>query len=132
MFGDISQIKSIKSLHRVSLKYKKKHKRNKIILCIPNSLIHFFSKNNKYKSISIGAQNCHYKEGYGAFTGSESALMIKKAGAEYTILGHSECRLEGDNNKKIKMKIQAAFNAKLKVIFCIGETKKKKKLKKLL
>tara|TARA_B100000029_G_C17412621_1_gene901339 strand:+ start:28 stop:789 length:762 start_codon:yes stop_codon:yes gene_type:complete len=130
MFGDISQIKSIKLLHQVSSEFIKKRKRNKIVLCIPNSLINFFSKNNKYKSISIGAQNCHHKEGYGAFTGSESASMIKKVGAEYIILGHSESRIDGDNNKKIKMKIQSALNANLKIIFCIGETMKEKRAKK--
>jgi len=130
MFGDISQIKSIKLLHQISSEFKKKGKRNKIILCIPNSLINFFSKNNKYKSISIGAQNCHYKEGYGAFTGSESASMIKKVGAKYIILGHSESRLDGDNNEKIKMKIQSALNANLTIIFCIGETMREKRAKK--
>ena len=35
--------------------------------------------------------------------------MIKKAGANYIILGHSENRFEGDTNKLIKKKIESAL-----------------------
>jgi triosephosphate isomerase len=48
--------------------------------------------------------------------------MLKNVGAEYIILGHSENRSDGDNNKIIKKKIESALNQKLKIIFCIGET----------
>ena len=48
--------------------------------------------------------------------------MLKKAGAEYIILGHSENRLEGESNKLIKKKIISSLNQKLNVVFCIGET----------
>ena len=32
----------------------------------------------KSSSITLGAQNCHYYENYGPFTGSVSASMLKK------------------------------------------------------
>ena len=41
--------------------------------------------------ISLGAQNIYW-ECSGAFTGEISAPMIKKAGADYVICGHSERR----------------------------------------
>ena len=53
--------------------------------------------------------------------------MLKRAGAEYIILGHSENRLEGETNQLIKKKIISALNQKLNIIFCIGETYKEKK-----
>ena len=94
---------------------------------ILNTLIYFFTKKLKSKFISIGAQNCHHHQTYGPFTGSVSALMLKKIGAKYIILGHSENRSEGDTNQLIKMKIKSALDQRLKVIFCIGETIKEKK-----
>ena len=78
------------------------------------------------KFISLGVQNCHHHQGDGPFTGSVSASMLKKAGAEYIILGHSENRSEGETNTLIKKKIASALNQKLKIIYCIGETLKEK------
>ena len=48
--------------------------------------------------------------------------MLKSVGANYVILGHSENRRKGENDKLINLKIKSALKAKLKIIFCIGET----------
>ena len=129
MFGDFNSFKIINKINQ----YAKKHKssaKSKIVLCVPNILINFFNKRLKRKSISIGAQNCYHEEGYGPFTGATSARMLKKMGAEYIILGHSENRAEGETPKLIKKKIMSALNQKLNIILCIGEKyidKKKRK-----
>ena len=94
--------------------------------------IFFFNKKLKSSLISLGAQNCHYHQGYGAFTGSVSASMLKKMGAKYIILGHSENRSEGETYQAIKKKIISAINQKLNVIFCIGENYKEKKKSRTL
>ena len=125
MFGDFSSFKIIYKINQYIYKEKNFNKK-KIVLCVPNTLIHFFQKRLKSKLISLGAQNCHYHETYGPFTGSVNASMLKKIGAEYIILGHSENRLEGETNQIIKKKIISALNQKLNVIFCIGETYKEK------
>ena len=125
MFGDFSSFKIIRKINQYIYKEKNFNKK-KIVLCVPNTLIHFFQKKLKSKLISLGAQNCHYHETYGPFTGSVNASMLKKLGAEYLILGHSENRLEGETNQIIKKKIVSALNQKLHVIFCIGETYKEK------
>ena len=125
MFGDFSSFKIIYKINQYIYKEKNFNKK-KIVLCVPNTLIHFFQKKLKSKLISLGAQNCHYQETYGPFTGSVNASMLKKIGAEYIILGHSENRLEGETNQIIKKKIISALNQKLNVIFCIGETYKEK------
>ena len=126
MFGDFGSFKIIHKINQFSHESKNQFKK-KIILCVPNTLIHFFKKKLKSKFISLGVQNCHYHQGYGSFTGSVSASMFKKAGAEFIILGHSENRSEGETNQLIKKKIKSALNERLNVIFCIGETLKEKK-----
>ena len=126
MFGDFSSFKIIHNINQFSHVSKNRFKR-KIILCVPNILIYFFKKKLKSKFISLGVQNCHYHQGYGPFTGSVSASMLRKAGAEFIILGHSENRSEGETNQLIKKKIKSALNERLNIIFCIGETLKEKK-----
>ena len=127
MFGDFSSLKIIYQIHRFCVSFKKRLKKNKIILCVPTTLIYYFNTKLKSKFISIGAQNCHSHKTYGPFTGAVSASMLKNAGAKYVILGHSENRAEGDTNKLIKKKIESALSQKLNIIFCIGETFKEKR-----
>ena len=123
MFGNIPDLKKIYQINRFSSSKKIKIK-NKVIICVPNTLLYFFGKKLKSTTISLGAQNCHYHNDHGPFTGSVSASMIKKIGAKYIILGHSENRAEGDTNKIILKKIESALKNNLKVIFCVGETLK--------
>ena len=53
--------------------------------------------------------------------------MLKDIGANYVIIGHSENRKKGENNKLINQKIKSAMKANLKVILCVGETFSEKK-----
>ena len=127
MFGNHSSLKIVYQIHQFCKKFKKQGKKNKIVLCVPNTLISFFSKKLKSKIVFIGGQNCHHQENYGPYTGSVSAAMLKNSGAKYVILGHSENRAEGETKQTIKNKIQSAMNQKLNIIFCIGETLGEKK-----
>ena len=126
MFGDFGSFKIVNKINQYSLRSKKFLKKKKIVLCVPNTLIYFFNKKLKQKFISLGSQNCHYHQTSGPFTGSVNASMLKSAGAEYIILGHSENRSEGETSQLIKKKIISALNQKLNIIFCIGETFKEK------
>ena len=56
--------------------------------------------------------------------------MIKKVGAKFIIIGHSDNRSEGDTDLILKKKVSFALKNKLKVIFCIGENKAQKQKKK--
>ena len=131
MFGDFSSFKIIYKINQFSRKSKSLFKK-KIILCVPNTLIYFFKKKLKSKYISLGVQNCHQHQDYGPFTGSINASMLKKAGAEFIILGHSENRLEGETNKIIKKKIISSIKNKLNIIFCVGESLHDRKMGKTL
>jgi len=130
MFGDFGSFKIIYKVNRFCLNFLKHNKRNKVIFCVPNTLISSFAAKLNSNYINIGAQNCYHKNEFGPFTGAINASMIKKAGAKYIILGHSENRAEGETNLLIKKKIEFSFKEKLNVIFCIGETLKEKKKKK--
>jgi triosephosphate isomerase len=75
----------------------------------------------KGSSVKLGAQNLHYVE-KGAYTGEISPLMLARI-CEYVIIGHSERRRYfGDTNEVVNKKVQAALNAGLKPILCIGES----------
>ena len=74
-------------------------------------------------NIKLGAQNVHY-EPKGAFTGELSADMLKAAGCEYVIIGHSERRQYfGETDKTVNLRTLAAVKAGLKAIVCVGEMK---------
>ncbi len=73
-------------------------------------------------NIKVGAQNLYFEQ-KGAFTGEISAEMIKAAGAEYAIIGHSERRQYfGETDVFVNKKIKAAIQYDLKPVLCIGET----------
>ena len=128
MFGDL---KTLNSLDKV-IKFSKANKKNKfkLIYCPPNTIIRPLSKRLKNTNIEVGAQNSHENENSGPYTGHVNSKMLKNVGAKYVILGHSENRQEGENDKLINLKIKSAIKAGLKVIFCIGETLKEKRNKK--
>jgi triosephosphate isomerase len=72
--------------------------------------------------IGVGAQDCHAAEG-GAHTGDLSAAMLKDAGADFVIVGHSERRADhGEISADVKAKADAAIAVSLNVIVCVGET----------
>ena len=129
MFGDIRSLSIITRINSFCQIFSKREK-IKTVICVPNTLIYPFSKKVKKQFIDLGAQNSHFNNDYGPYTGSVNASMLKKSGAKYVILGHSENRFEGESNKLIKIKIETALNNKLNVIFCIGETYKEKLKKK--
>ena len=133
MFGDLNSVKSIQSV--INLSKKKNYKNAKIIYCPPYTLLNNFVIKTKKTNLDVGAQNCHYEINTGPFTGSISSTMIKKLGAKYVIIGHSENRSNGETNNLINKKIHSAILNNLKVIFCIGENlfeKKNKKTNKIL
>ena len=127
MFGDI---KSLNSLNKV-LKFSRVKRNNKfsLIYCPPYTLLNLFHKKIKNSNIELGAQNCHQEEISGPFTGSISSKMLKKIGAKYVIIGHSENRAVGETNLIINKKIESSLRSGLKIIFCIGETLQQKRKK---
>jgi len=70
----------------------------------------------------VGVQNV-YSKGYGAFTGENSADMLKGAGATWCLIGHSERRhVYGETIADTNRKLMDLTEAGIKSILCIGET----------
>ena len=133
MYGNLSSLNTLDKVIKFSKS--KEIRKGRLIYCPPYTLINSFSKKFKNCQIGIGGQNCHESESYGAFTGSINSRMLKNAGAHFVIIGHSENRIKGESDKLINLKIKSALKAKLRVIFCIGETlaeKRKRKTQSIL
>ncbi len=70
---------------------------------------------------ALGAQDCHPAVS-GAYTGDLSAAMLKEAGAQWMILGHSERRAgHSESNALVAAKLSAADAVGMPVILCVGE-----------
>jgi triosephosphate isomerase len=73
-------------------------------------------------NIQLGAQDMHWQD-EGAFTGEVSGRMLKDAGCNFVIIGHSERRqFFGETNETVNKKIKAALKFGLTPIVCVGET----------
>jgi len=125
MYGNQSSISSINNV--IKLTKDKKFRKIRIVYCPPFTLLRSFVEKTKNSKIYVGAQNCHYEIEYGPHTGFINSKMIKDSGSKFVILGHSESRREGDQDKIINKKIKSALSSNLKIIFCIGETFNEKK-----
>src|SRR3954449_3910140 len=72
--------------------------------------------------VAVAAQNVHW-ESEGAFTGEISAGMLRELGVYGAIVGHSERRQHfGETDETVARRADAALEAGLFVIACVGET----------
>jgi triosephosphate isomerase len=93
-----------------------------IVVAPPFTAIHAVAEALRSANVQVAAQDLYW-ESQGAFTGEVAAPMIKEAGAEYAIIGHSERRqLFGETDANVNRKIHAAIAAGLTPIVCVGET----------
>lgn len=92
-----------------------------IVICPAYTLLAYLADDLEDSNIVIGAQDIYWQE-EGAFTGEVSAAMLKDAGCDYVIVGHSERRqFFGDTNETVNKKINACLKHGLTPIICVGE-----------
>ncbi|RCL01271.1 MAG: triosephosphate isomerase [Candidatus Tokpelaia sp. JSC085] len=92
------------------------------LVCLPATLLSRAAETLQGKTLLLGGEDCHYNDS-GAHTGDISATMLKDAGADYVIVGHSERRINHhETNAIVRTKAAAACRAGLQVIICVGET----------
>jgi len=92
------------------------------LICPPFTLLGIIKKCLRGTKIALGAQDVHFAE-KGAHTGDISPLMLTDLGCTYTIIGHSERRVDhGETDELICKKAVAAHKAGLNTVICIGET----------
>jgi triosephosphate isomerase len=94
-----------------------------VMVCPPATLLADFAGAARGSRVAIGAQDCH-TAATGAYTGDISAEMLKDAGAQAIIVGHSERRqYHGETDVMVRDKALAARRAGLAAIICVGETR---------
>lgn len=93
-----------------------------MLLCPPATLVAQMAGLAKGTALRLGGQDCHAKAS-GAHTGDISAAMLRDAGADYVIVGHSERRTDhAETDAVVQAKAMAAQAAGLVPVVCIGET----------
>ncbi len=78
----------------------------------------------KLKSAWLGAQDFFWEnpENGGAYTGEVSINMLKSIGATFSIIGHSERRINlGETDEMINKKVKTATVANFFNVLCVGE-----------
>ena len=87
------------------------------------SAVHGVIKGSK---VSLAAQNVYHEE-KGAYTGEVAPAMVKDAGCEYVILGHSERRKYfHETDETVNAKVKKSLASGLKPIMCVGETEEER------
>jgi triosephosphate isomerase len=111
----LSEAKALfSSLSRRAAKYRKVS----VLVAPPAVFLGTLSRNKSV--ITLAAQDVSVHQ-LGAYTGSISARELVSAGAEYSIIGHSERRAAGDDDSAIAQKTIQALEAGMRVILCVGE-----------
>jgi len=93
-----------------------------IVIAPPFTALHPVAEAVRASNVAVAGQDLYW-EREGAFTGEVSAAMVREAGAEYVLVGHSERRrLFGETDVTVNRKIRAALGVDLCPIVCVGET----------
>jgi len=92
------------------------------LLCPPMTLLYVATALCTDSPLMVGAQDCHQKVA-GAHTGDISAEMIADCFGTHVIVGHSERRTDhAETDHIVRDKAEAAHEAELTAIICVGET----------
>lgn len=76
--------------------------------------------------VHLAAQDV-FSEEKGAYTGEVAPAMLRDAGCEYVIIGHSERRKYfHETDETVNLKMKKALSAGLKPIMCVGETEEER------
>lgn len=93
-----------------------------VVYCVPAIDIVPVVEAVKGTDVAVGAENMYFEE-KGAYTGEISAAMLKDAGVQYVIIGHSERRdYFKEDDALLNKKVKKAIEAGLTPILCCGES----------
>lgn len=93
-----------------------------LTLCLPFTSLGVAKLLLNNTDIKVGAQNLSDEEN-GSYTGEISGEMLKDAGVNAVLIGHSERRTKfKETGKIINKKIKIALKNRLDIVLCVGET----------
>ncbi len=98
-----------------------KNSDNDVTIIIAPPFTHLAKVGEVINHVKLAAQNCSDKE-KGAYTGEISPEMLKTAGVDYVILGHSERRSYfHEDNSFLNQKVRLSLAKGLSPVYCCGE-----------
>lgn len=99
---------------------------SRVVICPSSVYVPYFLKHH----FSVGVQNiCENNQGN--YTGEISAKQVSSLGIKYSLVGHSERRINYyEDNDSISKKINCLLENDITPILCIGETNEEKNLLK--
>jgi triosephosphate isomerase len=90
-------------------------------LAVPYPLIAEVARVLESSPVRVGAQALSaYTDG--KHTGEVSGVMLKGAGALFSLIGHSERRAAGDSEALVRAQLENAIAQGLAPVLCVGET----------
>ncbi len=93
-----------------------------VAVCVPAPYLAQVQELVAHSPIALGAQDVSAHP-QGAFTGEQSAAMLRDFGVRYAIVGHSERRqYHGETDEAVAAKASAALTCGITPIVCVGET----------
>jgi triosephosphate isomerase (TIM) len=92
-----------------------------LLVLPPYTLLAAIAEEVRGTRVRLGGQDLH-PERAGAYTGGISGPMLRDAGCDFVLVGHSERRDHfGDRGPLLHRKLRAALAAGLRPIYCVGE-----------
>jgi triosephosphate isomerase len=90
----------------------------------PTVFLHDLAQRYAGRGLGFGAQDLSEHVQPGAYTGEVAGSMLRDVGAAWVLAGHSERRqYHGESDALVARKVDAARQAGLTPILCVGETK---------
>jgi len=100
-----------------------------LLICPPFPYLGAIAAKLSGTGVALGAQNVSQHEA-GAYTGETAPSMLIDVGCKYVLVGHSERRaIMGESSEMVAAKFQAAQDAGLVPVLCVGETQAERESK---
>ena len=100
-----------------------------LLICPPFPYLGAVAAKLSGTGVALGAQNVSQHEA-GAYTGETAPSMLRDVGCAYVLVGHSERRaIMGESSEMVAAKFQAAQDAGLIAVLCVGETQQQREAK---
>jgi len=100
-----------------------------LLICPPFPYLAAMAAKLSGSGVALGAQNVSQHQA-GAYTGETAPSMLSDVGCTYVLVGHSERRaIMGETSDMVAAKFQAAQDAGLIAVLCVGETQQQREAK---
>lgn len=111
---------ALKTIQEIYTLLKTQNELDKLVIAPPLAYLSYMT--DKYPQINYAAQDISLNKEFGAYTAEISAKMIKSAGANYAIIGHSDRRLHhNETSNNVRIKAENCIEAGVIPIICVGE-----------